>query len=102
MSDLAKRVRVARLQAGMSARAVDRAAGLGEGHTALIEADVRKHITVQTATRLARALGVSIEWLLGEVGTDDDEDEHTGVHVRPDADPEQTGVHKTGTDGDGE
>lgn len=60
MSDRIKR---ARLRAGFSARKLSRLAGLADGHVAMIE---RGHVdgSVVTIGRLARVLGVSIDWLV--------------------------------------
>lgn len=56
------RVRAAREAAHISARALDRKAGLTEGHTSLIEAG--RNLEVGTAAKLAVALGVSLDWLV--------------------------------------
>lgn len=47
----------------MSARAIDALADLTPGHTALIEGGHREDPSTSTLTKLARALGVSLDWL---------------------------------------
>jgi transcriptional regulator with XRE-family HTH domain len=63
MDTIAERVRWLREQTGMSARAVDALAHLTPGHTALIEGGHRSDPSSGTLTKLARALGVSLDWL---------------------------------------
>lgn len=61
------RLRSARLTAGISARELDRLARLAEGHTALLEAGKKNDVETRTVAKLARALGVTLDWLvLGE------------------------------------
>ena len=57
------RLRASRQAAGLSCRALDAAAGLGSGHTSLIESGARSNISLETAMRLAGALHVSLQWL---------------------------------------
>lgn len=38
------------------------------GHTALIEAGTRSRVEAETAAKLARALGVSLDWLVSGIG----------------------------------
>ncbi len=64
MSGLATRLRFARDDAGLSARALDAAAGITAGHTSQIEAGRRTAVAIETVRRLAEALGVSIDWLV--------------------------------------
>lgn len=67
-----ERLRWARLAAGISARELDRLAGLAEGHTALLEAGKKNGLEMRTATKLVRALGVTLDWLVmgeGDVPT---------------------------------
>lgn len=60
------RIRQAREMAGISARELDRLAGLSENHTSLLESVVRD-VRTETAAAIARTLGVSLDWLvLGE------------------------------------
>lgn len=68
------RLRWARHAAGISARELDRLAGLAEGHSALLEAGKKKGLEMRTAAGLARALGLSLDWLvLGEGGQPDED-----------------------------
>jgi transcriptional regulator with XRE-family HTH domain len=57
-------VRSARERTGLSASALDAKAGLTRGHTWQIETGRKPNIELETATRLADALGVSIDWLV--------------------------------------
>lgn len=61
-----ERLRKARLSAGLSARGLDKKAGITRGHTSLIEAGVRPNVELKTARALADALGVSLDWLVSE------------------------------------
>ncbi len=61
--DIASRLRTARDNIGISARELDRRAGLTQGHTSLIETGERS-IEAGTAAKLATALGVSLDWLV--------------------------------------
>lgn len=67
---IAERVALARGLAAppLAARELDRLAELGEGHVSMIETNRRPNIEARTATRLARVLGVSLDWLLGGSG----------------------------------
>lgn len=58
------RLRWARLAANISARELDRLAGLAEGHTALLEAGKKNDIEMRTAKKLKSALGVTLDWLV--------------------------------------
>jgi transcriptional regulator with XRE-family HTH domain len=68
LSSFADRLGFARELSGMSARGLDRLAGLRAGHTALIEAGRRPNVETRTAEGLARALGLSLDWLVMGVG----------------------------------
>lgn len=61
------RIRSARSVRGLGSRALDRAAGLREGHVAMIEGRAGD-IEGQTAAAIAKALDVSLEWLLSGEG----------------------------------
>jgi transcriptional regulator with XRE-family HTH domain len=63
---LGERLKHAREIRGLGSRETDRAAGLTEGHVAVIESAKRagKPIDSTTATSLAHALELSLEWLL--------------------------------------
>lgn len=61
---LAERLSAARARTGLSAKALDREAGLTEGHTTLIESGRRPNIEAGTAAKLALALDISIDWLV--------------------------------------
>lgn len=63
MDTIAERVKWIRAQTGLSARSIDALAGLTPGHTALVEGGHRSDPSAGTLTKLARALGVSLDWL---------------------------------------
>jgi transcriptional regulator with XRE-family HTH domain len=65
---LGRRVRTARNALGLSGRALDDKAGITPGHTSSIELGVRRTVTADTAAALARALGVSLDWLISGEG----------------------------------
>ena len=65
---LSVRLRQVRGLVGLSARELDRLAGLAEGHCSLIENGTRPHVEVRTAQSLARVLGVSLDWLIDGSG----------------------------------
>lgn len=77
MDSIAERVRWIREQTGLSARAVDGLADLTPGHTALIESGSRADPSAGTLTKIARALGVSLDWLSDGQGLPPSE-----VHLR--------------------
>lgn len=59
-----ERLRWARQIAGISARELDRLAGLAEGHSSLLEAGKKKDMETRTATRIAEVLGLSLDWFV--------------------------------------
>lgn len=67
---LAKRLEHARTLGRLSARELDRLAGLGEGHVSMIETGRRPSIEAKTASALAEVLGVSLDWLIAGVGAE--------------------------------
>ena len=70
-STLAERLKWAReaVDEGLSAREVDRVAGLHHGHTWAIESGARTNIESATSLALARVFGVSLDWLLTGSGS---------------------------------
>ena len=62
---IASRVAERRAEKGWSTRELDRRAGLTQGHTYLVEKGERERIEVETLAKLAAALGVTVDWLLG-------------------------------------
>lgn len=64
---VASRIRTARDKQGLGARELDRLAGLKQGHTTIIESR-DGDIETETAAKIAKALGVSLEWLVTGVG----------------------------------
>jgi transcriptional regulator with XRE-family HTH domain len=64
---LSDRLREVRALAGVSARDASAIAGLSPSHVALLEAG-RHRATADTVSRLARAFGCSIDWLVDGSG----------------------------------
>lgn len=75
MSDFSARLREAReLVSDLSARGLDELAGLTHGHTWMIESGQRGEPELKTAAKLAKTLGVSLDWLAfgtGEAPTEE-------------------------------
>jgi transcriptional regulator with XRE-family HTH domain len=63
-----ERLRLARDLAGVGSRELARLARLAETHVSLIESGIRPRIEAKTALSLARALGISVDWLLDGTG----------------------------------
>lgn len=68
LATFAERLKWARKSAGFSTYRLDRIAGITPGHTLLIESGRRVHPRTDTAAALARALGVSLDWLIDGQG----------------------------------
>ena len=66
MSTLADNVRKHReaMAGEVSCKELDRRAGLGEGHVALIESGERRNVQLGTLQALATALGVGVDALI--------------------------------------
>jgi len=62
---LGSRVRELRDRKGMTQRELGELAGVRQSHISLIENDKRPNVTALVAADIARALGVSLEHLLG-------------------------------------
>jgi transcriptional regulator with XRE-family HTH domain len=73
---LPKRLRAAREAAGLSTRALDRAAGLSQGVTSRIESGLRPCVGAGTIQSLAGTLNVTSDFLLGG---NDPNDEQAGT-----------------------
>ena len=67
-SPVGVRLNAARSLVDVSARELDRLARTTEGHTSLIESGVVQNTTLETAGKLAGALGVTLDWLLNGSG----------------------------------
>lgn len=65
---LSTRLRFARICKGLSASALDAAAGISRGHTRQIESGRKPNPEAVTASKLARALGVDLAWLVDGTG----------------------------------
>lgn len=68
-SPVGVRLQETRRLVDLTARELDRLARTTEGHTSLIESGVVQNITLETAGKLARVLGVTLDWLLSGAGT---------------------------------
>ena len=68
---LAARLRRARALSGLSARELSKVAGLSASYVSLVEAE-RSKLGAETASKLARALGVTMEWLIDGTGEEPD------------------------------
>ncbi len=68
MKTFGSRLKWARDTANLSARKLDKLAGITPGHTTAIEAGRKQDITTSTAAKLAHALGVSLDWLISGDG----------------------------------
>lgn len=64
MNTLAERLQWARGLTELSARDLDKLANLTPGHTTAIEVGRRASPSAETARAIARALGVSLDWLV--------------------------------------
>jgi transcriptional regulator with XRE-family HTH domain len=62
------RLQEARKLGSITARELDRLALTTEGHTSLIESGVVQNVTLDTAGKLAGALGVTLDWLVNGTG----------------------------------
>lgn len=62
------RLREVREAAGISARELDRLAGLTPNHTSLIEGRAGCELRSGTLEALSEALGISLDWLVRGVG----------------------------------
>jgi transcriptional regulator with XRE-family HTH domain len=68
MNTLPERLQWAREHAGLSARDLDKLADLTPGHTASVEVGRRASPSADTVRALARALGISTDWLIDGTG----------------------------------
>ena len=64
MQTMSERLRWARVKRGLTCIALDAAAGLASGHTAMIESGRREDPSGSTCSKLAAALEVDVAWLL--------------------------------------
>jgi transcriptional regulator with XRE-family HTH domain len=62
------RLQETRELAGLAARELDRLVDTTEGHASLIESGVVRNVTLETASKLAGVLGVSLDWLVRGTG----------------------------------
>ena len=68
------RLRCSLRAADIAATELDRLAGLGRGHSAMILSGVKPNPTTSTLERLASVLGVSLDWLVRGVGPEPEPD----------------------------
>lgn len=64
-TSVANRVAIARAKLGWTAEQLGEEAGLSRQHVNKIESGARARISAETLAKLANALGVSADWLLG-------------------------------------
>jgi transcriptional regulator with XRE-family HTH domain len=66
LDSFGKRLHYARTSRGLKARELARLAGLSESHPTLLESgrQGRGHVSADVASKLAKALEVSLEWLV--------------------------------------
>jgi transcriptional regulator with XRE-family HTH domain len=69
-SVIGARIHRLREKAGISARDLDRLAGITEGHTSLIEAVLGEQVSAQTLAPIARVLGTTLDWLVTGEGAE--------------------------------
>lgn len=67
-TDLPSRLEHARVLAGLSQQELSKLSGLAGSHARLIATGVVESPRVEAAERLARTLGVSLDWLVSGVG----------------------------------
>lgn len=79
--------------AGLSGRQLDELAGLAVGHSSAIEGGRRANLESSTSTRVARVLGLSLDWLLAGVGDEPSRDAVLAAVERARA----SAVEETGT-----
>jgi transcriptional regulator with XRE-family HTH domain len=65
---VSQRVQEARALSELSQRDLDRLAGLSEGHVGMIESGRRENLEASTASRIAKVLGMTLEWLIDGTG----------------------------------
>ncbi len=64
MKTIGERVKWVREKRGLSCAALDEIADLSCGHTASIESKRRENPSATTVSKLARALGVTPQWIM--------------------------------------
>lgn len=65
---IGSRLKAARELGGISARELDRLAGLSEGYSAMIESGARPDPGSNVSRQLAATLGLSLDWLISGIG----------------------------------
>jgi len=79
ISKLGQRIEAFRTRRGLTQRELARQAGIGHTIVAGLESGSRQDVRTDTAKRIARALGTSIDHLVGTFD-DDDEDEVSATY----------------------
>lgn len=67
-TDLPTRLELARVLAGLSMQELSKLSGLAGSHARLIARGAVRSPRVEAAERLARTLGVSLDWLVSGIG----------------------------------
>jgi transcriptional regulator with XRE-family HTH domain len=65
MAELASKLRTARTNAGLSLRQLERESGVGRGLLSRYERGEVRHPRARNVKRIAEALSISADWLLG-------------------------------------
>lgn len=97
----ADRLRALREKAGISARELDRLAGLREGHTWILEHRKDANPELKTLQALAGALGSSVGYLASEEGEPPTEEQVKAAVAQAKGEPAPDSPPATGTHGGG-
>lgn len=63
-TDVGRRLRQLREWSELTARELDRLAGVAQGYAALIENGVRRNIGAETMAKYASVFGVTLDWMV--------------------------------------
>ena len=74
MSKLGQRIEALRTKRGLTQRELARQAGIGHTIIAGLESGSRRDVRTDTAKRIARVLGTSVDYLIGTFDEDDESD----------------------------
>jgi transcriptional regulator with XRE-family HTH domain len=77
---LGDRLRAVRERKGLSQRELARQAGIRPATLSELESGVRQNMNTDTAKRLARTLGVSIDYLVGTWDEEEEDDQPAPTH----------------------
>jgi transcriptional regulator with XRE-family HTH domain len=74
---LGQRIKIRREKRGLGIRELARVAHVRHATLSQLERGIRADVTTETAKRIARALGVSVDYLIGMYEDDEDPDPAT-------------------------